>query len=698
MSFNVSRGVIDLPIAGTKGAPKKFKDHSSDVEPFLQHYTKLCAKHNVTLPHERIQNITQYCSRPVREFLEGLSTFRSHDWNAFQKDIKEHYNADKDDKRFRIRDLERYVANARTKIDIRDLSAWRKYNRGYICIGGWLLEHHKITDDEHATYFWKGIPRAFRERLENRLMSQYPTHDISNPFPTTRVDRVAKSLLQRDRFDRERMLSGDEDDSSDDFSDSDSTESSTDSDSDSERKAKKKRKLAKLALKRQTKKSSARSSHKAASDSDEDSEAELKEFTRKVTKSRKKSKTPSSSQHESDVEQMVEQLNKMSLDDPNYAALYFCACLLNPLVKDIIPGPSSARSQTRSAQGSRFARDGPPHYNAANAPRMDRNCYGCGSADHNMYACPQLNDLLKQGVIKRDNQGRYVMGDGSRIFRTSPEEFLATAAIRQRPAQTHYIGVSSETEEEDEFNEVYPCIPEGGYPIMDSVTDEDDENYVYPVERTEKTSRTARKQQFDGVWPPARKAQAKKAAKPDATEAPQKENVPPKLSFRKTGSPQFLDKKPVEVRPTPTFDADDSDAFMDDNFDKPAPKSKPSPQHKERSSKQPQTSVPQPASKKPITDREGNEKRQPRLSDLQFKTNPQDIIKKVLHTPITLQVGDILGTSKELSHQMQEILKIRTVPRATALQATVSDSDEYVPDVVGVYAASLVPKSRGSLI
>ena len=62
---------VDLPLPGTKGAPKKFKGCFSEVEMFLHHYERLCKKYNVTADKEKVENITQYCSRNVREFMEG---------------------------------------------------------------------------------------------------------------------------------------------------------------------------------------------------------------------------------------------------------------------------------------------------------------------------------------------------------------------------------------------------------------------------------------------------------------------------------------------------------------------------------------------------------------------------------------------------------------------------------------------------
>lgn len=82
---------------------------------------------------------------------------------------------------------------------------WVTYTRGFVRIGGWLKKQGKVDQDEFDVYFWKGIPRAFRARLEQRIMSQLPDHNLAKPFPSAYVVKAAESLLKRDRFDNDRL-------------------------------------------------------------------------------------------------------------------------------------------------------------------------------------------------------------------------------------------------------------------------------------------------------------------------------------------------------------------------------------------------------------------------------------------------------------------------------------------------------------
>jgi hypothetical protein len=225
-----TRSVLTLPNPGTKAAPAKFKGGFAEVKDFLKHYEKLCDYHNVSSEGEKCESITQYMSRHVSEFVEGLSSFRSHSWSKLKADILKYYDADLDTKRYRRKDLLSYVKTTRGK-KIPTLSAWKKYVRGFIRIGGWLEEAKKLTSEEYASYFWEGIYKKLRIKIETRLMANEPDTDLSEAFPVDRVIAIAEKLLHRDRFDADLLLSEVETESESDSSTEENSDVSTDSES-----------------------------------------------------------------------------------------------------------------------------------------------------------------------------------------------------------------------------------------------------------------------------------------------------------------------------------------------------------------------------------------------------------------------------------------------------------------------------------
>lgn len=228
---HLTRGAIHFPLPGTKSAPRTFKGKYNEVKTFIEHYERLCAQYYVTNHREKLDNIIQYCSRPTREFMEALDSFKGGDWDGFTQDLMEYYDAERDEKRYSWRDLEAYAKKHRSNTHRVNLAYWKIYSRGFIRISGWLSYRNKVSEREQALYFWKGVPRSFRNKLESRLIATHPDHDMEEPFDISDVQKAAKSLLKRNRFDSDKLWSDDEpDDSSDEYL----SDSVQDSDSESD--------------------------------------------------------------------------------------------------------------------------------------------------------------------------------------------------------------------------------------------------------------------------------------------------------------------------------------------------------------------------------------------------------------------------------------------------------------------------------
>ena len=60
-----------------KGSLQTFKNKYTEVELFITCFEKLCIKFNLLTDVERIKNVTQYYFRLVKEFMEGLPSFKA---------------------------------------------------------------------------------------------------------------------------------------------------------------------------------------------------------------------------------------------------------------------------------------------------------------------------------------------------------------------------------------------------------------------------------------------------------------------------------------------------------------------------------------------------------------------------------------------------------------------------------------------
>ncbi|GBE89494.1 hypothetical protein SCP_1601560 [Sparassis crispa] len=221
-------GITGLPVLGMKGSPKKFKGSYAEVARFLQHYEWLCAQLNIVTAEDQVENVMQYCARSVRQFMESLSAYVTPDWNAFKRDVLTFYDADRDKRQYKVKDLEALVKESHRKPTIKNLGAWWEYSRNFLTVAGWLVNCGRISEVEQSLYFWKGVPRAFRQDLEPCLLAADPNHDMFIPFSMSSIRMKAKTILQCNRFHQDQLPSEDED-SSDDSDDADSDDDSSDS-------------------------------------------------------------------------------------------------------------------------------------------------------------------------------------------------------------------------------------------------------------------------------------------------------------------------------------------------------------------------------------------------------------------------------------------------------------------------------------
>jgi len=62
--------LLDMPLRGDRKAPKKFTGKYDEVAQFIKKYKRLLDQYQVTSDIDRCEGILEYCSKPVREFIE----------------------------------------------------------------------------------------------------------------------------------------------------------------------------------------------------------------------------------------------------------------------------------------------------------------------------------------------------------------------------------------------------------------------------------------------------------------------------------------------------------------------------------------------------------------------------------------------------------------------------------------------------
>lgn len=606
-----------MPVEGTKLAPKIFRGDPADVAPFLRRFERLALLHNLS-DKEKCETVTDYCSKLVRETIEGFAAYRQGNWSQLKANIRVYWNADLESKRFRIRDLQAFTARSR-KQPILELRDWRKYLRRFIRIAGWLQGQNKLSETDYAYYLWTGLSSLFRRRLEARLLMEDPNHDMSEPFDPEAIRKAAEALLGVDRFDTERL-------GTENWSDNDSDGESDDLEA-----------VTGLNVSKNRKRDS-RKQDPRVRDSDSDSEdSDLEPCAPRhrspadrypTFESHKASKpasmTGSKQKFEEDREfnQLVAQMQRMSLDDPQYGFLYLKVCSMRPLAAECLPKPIVNRSIPQQREMQRGL---PPHMSRSNSdrfmssrppPRSGDGCFGCGEQGHIIHDCPAMLDFLKKGHIMKDYRGRFTRSDGSPL-RRNPDETWVQAVKRTIP------GVN--------------LITFGGRVWYDSEvgTDTEDEDgadvMVYPVERSQRETRSYRKQVFDGV------------KVPHSDKGKQQDHGAQKNTTR-PGRYPMPKLTPVETNQR-SFNPNDD---MDVEEDRTQVRNQPKPPQPPNPSSGSQSNLQQERERLPV-----------RRSQLNREVDSEAILKKILDSPLTMSVREVVGVSKEVANRLQDVLKVK---------------------------------------
>jgi len=644
----MSNSVLTMPIPGTKLAPEKFRGDFHKVKEFVQHYERLCIQNNVTLDKEKCETLLRYCSKREKQTIKNIPSFNTGNWSKLRSDVLKLYDADLDTKRYKVKDIRSFSRRQKAKT-IKDLATWKKYCRKFLRIAGSLLNGAKISDKEYATYFWQGIPKALKVRIENRILTRNPVRDLSEPFSIGEIDTAAEAILQRDRFDTALDDSeSDEGGSSGEESDSEGSGTSS-SDSDSEYEKKRKRSRGKD-----------KSSRKRSSDY-----LAVKQETPKkrvVNGSRK------------EVEGLIRQMSLLTQDDPNYGLAYYRAMKLDADVSKVVSEPilrpknllaqpqSNAASYQQTVQPYNPPYVSPPatmNYpppsnfpprnlmvNRTPAPSMppprgsEIVCYGCGEKGHGVLSCVGILNLLSSGQVAKDIGGRIVRKDGSPIRRINGETIIQAFEREERP-QAHLITVQdfsdySEGDSEDESNDVVYGI-------------KGDEAETYEVERPAKQIATKRKMVMDGIYPPRLKdLGGRKENHPAKNPETGRTTRTTKNQPKPVGIPKEIKNKgktrdpvPVDIH-KPRYDGANDEQIIEDII---------SPASKDILMQDP---APIKASENKIAERKPLRK-----SAVSAHINPFKILDQVLSTKVELAVGEVIGVSRELSMLLADSIKVK---------------------------------------
>ncbi|KAG1866760.1 hypothetical protein F4604DRAFT_1928058 [Suillus subluteus] len=192
-----------------------------------------------------------------------------------------------------------------------------------------------------------------------------------------------------------------------------------------------------------------------------------------------------------------------------------------------------------------------------------------------------------------------------------------------------YDSTNSETEELDNENSWFEELED----------DESDTNlYAFPIERTTRNSTQGRQERFDNVFPPAQN----KGLKRPSEQQGGRENAPKSKVLEITPTAPKETRSEARVKGKARDKGwDSNNIVMDDVEEGKQEEGKKAKENMHKSNSNPNR-------KNPTCQR---------VSDLAAKIKLEKIIESVLKTPIRLEVGELLGTSCELSGILANTIK-----------------------------------------
>ncbi|KAF5335909.1 hypothetical protein D9758_017681 [Tetrapyrgos nigripes] len=480
-------GFLAIPPKGHREAPTKFKGDHRRAQTFIDHLERLFTTHQVVLDRDRIDALIYYSSKRVVDVVKGFVSYAIPNWVEFRAQFLRFYYSDFNERKYKVRHIRRLTDKYHTK-SFSKRTTWIKYLRDYTRIAGPLLNRGEITNLQNHEFFYHGLSTKLRRIVNRTLKERLPTHDRSVPWDQRDVEWAVDRHFEEEEHDFAKNLDNDGSDvdldtesASDDSGDSSDSDDSSD-ESDHETKRRKKSKTSRT-------KSSSTSNQRPVSSPDTPP-------SQRASTPRHTTPTPSNNPNDLDMDEVIRKLSKMTLDDPDYAPFYVRALLHNSQLAQLFPAPKILAGTPPGPSVPNNFRNNtymPPSNSTLagrDAPRD--NCWGCGSMEHISGKCPELNDLISKGELKRNEQWKITWPDGV-ILQRRRGETIMDAYRRQKASMAAVAAMTAAPITSSNFIQASQACSSVSYSYLVSPSATDDEIIqALEVHRTKKDKEATR--------------------------------------------------------------------------------------------------------------------------------------------------------------------------------------------------------------
>ena len=516
-----------LPWTKAEGAPKLYTGHRYELKPFLEHLTQLCNDRGITSSEERYKAFLRYSHPKVIKTVSSWPSSEYEDYNTLLDELAWFHGEKKTP--FNIAKVESFTDKWR-KRSISDIEQLKEYHLQYLALVGEAKKSQMISTWDYNRYFWEGLNPTLRRRLEARMLASDPNLDVSTPFSISKIVKAAEYLLSPYRFDQ-HLFRG-------------SGHNSSDTESEPEEPPRRHREAV---------------YDSSASDSEDDIEPLPRRRARTFAPRPSSRRSEGKKAEKIPKGDLASQIEQLKLAEPGCQAV--CIGVIQGNQVEPLPDksreaynqapfpgnnqyqrsyyppqrprnnyppqqqrnnypPQQARNNYPPQQQQNYPppqqpRDLPPHQQSQNYPppqqsqplppppqgplqnRLEMYCFGCGRQGHRINQCEEVDNLLRQGRIVRNPEGKLQWPNGSRIYRNQNETWVQ--AINAASKVTNYIRLQEGIQDADT---VYNYI---GVPREDDDADSEEqqelgwtsgevlERHALTAQRSEKVSKNKRK-------------------------------------------------------------------------------------------------------------------------------------------------------------------------------------------------------------
>ena len=164
MEFNhptakmTSHVYMAMPTPGTAGA---LSFDGKDITIFLKRFEKLCKGHGITTDEGILEQIPDYCTLEIGNYMENTTAFKGNNWKEFCKAMKRRFRDKDTDQIIHTPEyLMKFVSENETTMENAASYVYR-----YTAISEKVKEKGMISEYSQATWFMEGLPEKIRDKI-----------------------------------------------------------------------------------------------------------------------------------------------------------------------------------------------------------------------------------------------------------------------------------------------------------------------------------------------------------------------------------------------------------------------------------------------------------------------------------------------------------------------------------------------------